>query len=265
MTIEDAKKTLSFYRPGSPDQRDPDFAEALEFVRRASDPHRWPAHHNPELVKWFEEHCASYTAGSAKFREIQAPPALKEQILAERKIIQLPVSRRTSPWAAPVAMAAVIAALLCIALFVLRRGPSTTNFAACRNQMVRMALSPYFMDMESTNQDRVRSYLAERNAPANYTFPARLTAAQLAGCGVKSWGNAPVAMICFRSGRPLSPGDSTDLWLFVIDSSSLPGAPTSSTPVIAEVSRGTTASWTQDKRTYILVAAGDKNFLEKYL
>jgi len=264
MTIEDAKKTLSFYRPGSSDMRDPEFAEALELVRRSADQSRRPGEHNPELVKWFEDHCASYAAGRAKLQEISVPAGLREQIIAERKIVPFPMAKKRISLTVPLALAAAVAALLCLLPFVLRHG-QVSGFVACRNEMVRVALSPYAMDLETNNPDRVRSYLAERNAPANYELPAHLTGAQLAGCGVKSWDNAPVAMICFRSGRPLHPGDSTDLWLFVVDRKSLPGAPTSETPVFAKVTRSMTATWTRGERTYILVGAGDQAFLEQYL
>jgi hypothetical protein len=264
MTTEDAKKILSFYRPGSADARDPAFADALELVRRAAENSRRPAERNPELTQWFEEHCATYAAARAKFQEIPVPPGLPQQILAERKVIPLPLPRKPVPllW---LAVAAALAALLCILPFILRRERAVSDFVACRNQMVRMALSPYFMDLETTNQDRIRAYLAERSAPANYVLPLPLAAAQIVGCGVKSWDNAPVSMICFRSGRPLRPGDSTDLWLFVIDNNQLHRAPLSDAPSFAQVSRGMTASWTRDQRTYILVGNGDKAALEKYL
>ena len=263
MNTEDAKKILSFFRPGSADARDPAFADALELVRRASD-NSPPAQRNPELAQWFEEHCASYSAARAKLQDIPVPPGLAQQILAERKLVPFPVPKKPFllSW---LALAAAFVALLCVLPFVLRREGAVSDFVACRNQMVRMALSPYFMDLETTNQDRIRSYLAERSAPSNYVLPLPLAQAQIAGCGVKSWDNAPVSMICFRSGRPLRRGDSTDLWLFVIDSGLLHHAPGSGPPAFAQVSRGMTATWTRDQRTYILVGDGDKAFLEKYL
>jgi hypothetical protein len=261
MTTEDAKKILSFYRPGTADQRDPDFAEALEAVRRSTGNSARPEERNPELAKWFEEHCASYKTGHLKFGEIAVPPGFKEQILAERKIVPLRVEKKTA-W---LALAAGIVALLCFSALFLRRGQTMSDFTDCRNQMVRMALSPYSMDLETTNQEQVRSYLAERNAPANYQLPPRLAGAQIAGSAVKSWDNAAVSMICFRTGRPLRAGDTTDLWLFIIDDSALHDAPNSTAPVFAQVSRGMTASWTRDHLTYILVGNRDKMSLEQYL
>ncbi|HWD19139.1 MAG TPA: hypothetical protein VHB20_07655 [Verrucomicrobiae bacterium] len=263
MNNEDAKKILSFYRPNTADQHDPDFLAALELVRRAPDNARWLAQRDPELAKWFAEHNIQYEAGRARFQSIPVPAGLKEQILAERNVVRLPVARKRAPMPL-LALAAAIAVLLCMLPFVLRH-ESPTALTACRNQMVRTALSPYAMDLESSNQDRIRAYLAERNAPANYALPPGMGSAQMVGCGVKSWENTPVAMICFRSGRPLRPGDNTDLWLFVIDNNSLAGAPVSNTPAFAQVSRAITATWSHDQRTYILVGSGDRAFLEKYL
>jgi hypothetical protein len=72
-------------------------------------------------------------------------------------------------------------------------------------------------------------------------------------------------MLCFRSGQPLPPGRQSDLWLFVVDGSTVRNGPASSSPAITQVSKLMTASWTQDGKTYILAAAGDEQFLRKFL
>jgi hypothetical protein len=121
------------------------------------------------------------------------------------------------------------------------------------------------MDLLTNNADSVRAFLAARGAPAGYALSSTLAQSQLVGCAVEKWNNTPVSMICFRSGRPLPSGDTADLWLFVVDDSAVPGAPASGGAIIAPVSRATTAAWTRGQATYILVAAGDKAFLNAYL
>ncbi len=265
MNTNDARKILSYYRPGSDDARDPEFADALEFVRRQRQNGHEPDPEGLELARWFDEHCAQYSAARARLQSIPVPPGLKEQILAERPIVTVPFRKKsfTAAWLA--AAAAVI--FLAVASFLALRAPQQpSQFVACRNQMVRVALSPYYgMDLATNNADGVRAFLAERNSPANYALPPRLAQSQLIGCAVEKFNDKPVSMICFRSGRPLPAGDSADLWLFVFDAASVPGAPAAGAPIFAPVSRATTAAWTRGQTAYILVGAGDKTFLEQYL
>jgi len=265
MNTNDARKILSYYRPGSDDARDPAFADALEFVRRQRQNGRQPDPEGLELVRWFDERCAQYSAARARFQSISVPPGLKEQILAERRIVEVPFRKKNAvaPWLAAAAAVIVLVALVFLAL---RPTAQPSQFVACRNQMVRVALSPYYgMDLVTNNADCVRAFLAQRSAPANYALPPRLAKSQLVGCAIEQWNNSPVSMICFRSGRPLAAGDAADLWLFVMDSRSAPGAPSAGSLAFVPVSRASTASWTRDHTAYILVGSGDKAFLEQYL
>ena len=72
-------------------------------------------------------------------------------------------------------------------------------------------------------------------------------------------------MICFHSGQPLSTGEKSDLWLFVIiDQSSVRNGPPPGSPVVVQIKKLATASWVQDGKMYVLAAAGDEEFLRKY-
>ena len=55
----------------------------------------------------------------------------------------------------------------------------------------------------------------------------------LLGCGVLKWQDQPVAMVCFRTGKPLAPGAKSDLFLFVIDRKSLPDLRATTVPEFA--------------------------------
>jgi hypothetical protein len=72
-------------------------------------------------------------------------------------------------------------------------------------------------------------------------------------------------MICFKTGRPLTSGQSSDLWFFIIEQATLPDAPKTATPQIATVNQVTTASWTRQGKTYLLAIEGDEALLRKYL
>src|ERR1051325_11514340 len=102
MNIQEAKEILSLYRPGTADAEDEFFCEARQLCEQ-----------EPELKAWFENHCEVYTALRSKLRTA-VPEGLKDQILAEQKVVPLPVWRRPAflAAAAPVLVLAGIAAML---------------------------------------------------------------------------------------------------------------------------------------------------------
>ena len=75
MNATEAKEILVLYRPGTTDDHDPSFAEALEYCER-----------DPELKHWFDGHCDVYRTLRQRFKELPIPNALKEQIVAERNV-----------------------------------------------------------------------------------------------------------------------------------------------------------------------------------
>jgi hypothetical protein len=73
-------------------------------------------------------------------------------------------------------------------------------------------------------------------------------------------------MLCFQSGRPLAPGQQSDLWLFISESTVAKDAPTATTPIVEKSGGLVTASWTVGNRTYVLATEGnDKQLLGKFL
>src|SRR5437867_9025179 len=100
MDNQHAKAVLRLYRPGTADGTDPELAEALAQVQR-----------DPELRRWFEEHCALQTAVREKLRALQPPAGLKERILAQTNS-----RRKVIHWKSPVGLAAAAAVLLLLGL-----------------------------------------------------------------------------------------------------------------------------------------------------
>jgi hypothetical protein len=248
---QEAQQILALFRPGTADELDPSFKEA-----------RLMAETDLELARWFDEHREAYLALRRKFQSISVPPGLKEQILSERKI-QRPFLQR---YAGPLLAAAALVALLVtlnLGLWPFHGRPD--RYAAYRKRMTETALRSYSMDLTETDPVKIRHFLKQTNAPADYTLPAALKTAAVVGCVVKKWQGSPVSMICFKSGRPLPPGEQSDVWLFVIDSQSVSHAPPPGAPVLARVNKAETASWSDDHHTYLLAAVGDEAFLRKYL
>ena len=121
------------------------------------------------------------------------------------------------------------------------------------------------MDLATNSPVAVRAYLAREQAPADYVLPAPLQRAELVGCAVQSWQGAKVSMICFRTGKPLSPGQQSDMWLFVVERASVKEAPDTAIAQLAPVNRLTTAVWTQGYKLYLLGMEGDEQAVRRFL
>ena len=203
MNRDEAKTILLLYRPGTADAGDPEIAAALALAKQ-----------DPELTRWLVEHCARQEAVRAGFRKITAPAGLKEQIISEQAAQEKMLSWRRR---AVLAAAAVVVALVVLApLWFQPRGNDDT-FAIYRSRMAGVALRGYGMDLATNNPAPIRAYLAQKQAPADYVLPAPLEKTAVTGCAIEGWQGAKVSMICFRTGKPLPPGQQSDLWLFVVD------------------------------------------------
>ena len=251
MNRDEAKTILLLYRPGTADADDPQIAGALGLAKQ-----------DPELTRWLAEHCARQEALRAGFRQITAPAGLKEQIISEQAAQEKIISWR--PNAIFVAAAVVVALVVLAPLWFQHRGNEET-FAIYRSRMVRVALQGYSMDLATNNPAQVRAYLAQNRAPADYVLPAPLEKTAVTGCAIEGWQGAKVSMICFRTGKPLPPGQQSDLWLFVIGRSTVKNAPLMGSRQFVQVNKLMTVTWTQGDTLYVLGTEGDEQTLRQYL
>lgn len=252
MTNEQAKQILQLYRPGTADATDPSFAEALDLCERDTD-----------LKQWFANHCALYSAIRSKFKKITVPEALKEQIIAERPAPRAPAWQKFVLAGGALALVAMVLTFLSPHF-----GPSEPHdFATYRNSMGELARNGYPMELNTSDLDSIRTHLAERKSIADYVLPENLQKnAKVLGCLATSWQGKPVSMVCFATGRPTEPGQSSDLWLFITTDAVTTDAPKSSTPTLVSEPNGlVTASWKVGNRTYVLATKGDQQFIAKYL
>ncbi len=251
MNLDEAKSILLIYRPGTPDADDPQISEALALARL-----------DPELKAWLAAHSARQVALRDTIRQITPPAGLKEQILSEH------VARaKILFWRPRLALAAAAAILLLGMLaFLLSSKPGADDtLGVYQSQMAGVALRGYGMDLTTNDQTQIRAYLAKHRAPADFVLPGRLGQAALAGCGVEGWQNTKVSMICFRTAKSVAAGGRSDLWLFVVDSAAVKGAPAGASPRFTKVNRLFTAAWTRDGRLYILGAEGGEGAIKQYL
>lgn len=252
MTREEAKTILLLYRPGTADATDPQIAEALALAQQ-----------DPDLETWLERQAVLQNIVREKFQQIVPPPGLKEKIIAgmpptAEKIILLP--RYVA-----LAAAAVIIAFIAVAFTWTRPQHSgTNNLADYNREMVSLAQRAYAMDLATSDPAKIHSYLAQTHAP-DFAVPAGLRDIAITGCAVENWQGAHVSMICFKSGKKrLAAGQSSDVWLFVVDSSAIPNAKPSA-PQLGQIDRVATANWMQDGKLYLLAMLGDENSIKTLL
>ena len=252
MNRDDAKQILLLYRPDAVDVVDPQVSEALALAKQ-----------DAELAGWFTELRIRQEMLRAKFRQIQAPAGLKEQIISEQAARERIIVWRRA--AALTAVAAAVVVLLTLAVFRFERAGNDNTLALYQNRMVGAALRVYAMDLATDNPAQIRDYLKQNHAPADYVLPAPLEKVVTTGCAITSWQGAKVSMICFRTGKPLAPGEQSDLWLFVIDRNLVRNAPPAGPPQLARVNQLITATWTQGDKLYLLGTEGDEQTIRKLL
>ncbi|HTY87163.1 MAG TPA: hypothetical protein VMB80_06835 [Candidatus Acidoferrum sp.] len=252
MTRDEAKAVLLLYRPGRAEGDDPEIAAALALARQ-----------DPELARWLDEHCARQAALRSAFRQITAPAGLKEQIVSEQLARAKPAVFRHRLMFAGAALAVALA--IAIPLW-LARGGGADDYSTWRNRMASWALrGPYRMDLETNNQAAIRTFLAQKLAPADYALPAPLEQTAVTGCAIQDWHGVKVAMICYRTGKPLPPGQQSDLWLFVMDRAAVKNAPVAGARQFAQISRLGTMTWTAGDKLYVLGIEGGEDALRQYL
>ena len=243
MTTTQAKDILLLYRPGTADAEDPQVVAAIALARR-----------DPELARWFEQHCAFQNAMRTKLRQIEVPAHLKAALLAQQNIVRPPIW-----WQRPAWLSAAAAVVLFLGVAAIWLKPANPNrFANFQARMVSTAVREYRMDLVTNDMRQLRQFIAGRGAPSGYQLTKGLEKLQLTGGGCLQWRSHPVAMVCFNR------GDDQMLFLFVMKRSALKDPP-SETPEVSKVTELQTVSWTQGEYTYVLAGPEEPQFLRKYL
>lgn len=246
MNPHEAREILMRYRDQGSDREDPDVAAALEFAATDS-----------ELSKWLEGHRRFQRGMQQRLRGIAPPAGLREQILSEKPRALSRLRPGMMPWV----IASLAGILLLASLAVWRPWTNDTenNFSTFRMRMVKVSLRGYAMDWTTDSDSELRQHFGASNLSSAWATPPGLQQLPLMGGAVMTWRSQPAAMICY--GR----GTDPELWLFVIDSQSIPDPPTGSTAVFGSVNETGTLTWAKDGMTYLLVGNRDEKGLRELL
>ncbi len=243
MNEQEARFILQAYRPGTEDESDPQFAEALR-----------EAVNNPELARWLTEEEAFDRAITTHLAADPPPFGLKTRILAQAQ--ETPARSAYTRWLVGLAgLAALLFLVAQVADFWRRPGIPVPQYASEMVSFVRLAPP---LEMESDNLGKIKNWLAQRNEQP-MAVPARLAALQPIGCRILSFRGHDVSLICFqRNGNRLA-------HLFVVDRAALPNMKPGGKPVFANEHGWMTATWMEKDGIYMIALQGGRAEIEDYL
>jgi len=249
MTRDEARSILKRHRPETRDAEDPDVAEALRLAQS-----------DAELGQWLTGYQRSQQSIHRAFTSIRPPAGFREQILAEQPPTHRP---RVIPWSR-IAAGAVLLAMVGLGALWFSQS-QRTPFDRFSTRMVKTALRTYAMDLETDDAAQAQTFLANAGAPADYVLPQGLSQATFVGCSALSFDGRSVTLLCFWTGKPLPPGTQSDLWLFVVGTEAVAGAPVVDTPEVQRRGLASVATWSAAGRTYLLVTSGTASDLKPLL
>ncbi len=244
MNNQEARFILQAYRPGGQDAADPQFKEALEQAQR-----------DPELGNWLEEERALDTAISARVKAIAIPADLKASILAGNKII-----RPKTPWHKSPALAAMV----CAVLLLIAAGywvMAANSFDRYRQDMTVFLGTSSRLDLETSNLDEIKGFLATHHSHKDLALPVGLEKLSINGCKLIDWHGKPVTMMSFHSTTNNLPGE---VFLLVIDQADLRKPPPLGFPIFSQNGNWATASWSDERHSFILAGTVKPEILEAY-
>ena len=246
MSRDEAKEVLSAFRPGTEDERDPVFVEALLV-----------AQHDSELAAWLAERQAFDSAVKRQLAASPLPTGLFKQI---RTGVTLRKAAARHKRQRLLALAACFVLFLTLAgLWGYHRNFSeTTQFAACRSDAVRFLQHFPKLDLETANLAQARQWLANARHLQQVQFPGGLQRFPTIGCRTLEWHGQPLGLVCFMV-------DGEVVHFIVIPQTSIPDGPPTSEPHFVRVGGTTTVAWSRGDLTYVVLSKASEGFLRQRL
>jgi hypothetical protein len=173
---------------------------------------------------------------------IPVPTALRDQILARRKILRISQWHRATP---VLAMAAALVFLAAGLFYWMRPQQNSTEdltIAGFRSRMVAFAVREYRMDWFTKDLGVLKQNLAQKGGPAQFTLPPRLASMPLKGGAGLRWQGKRVSMVCFN----WTPTET--LYMFVLNEELADPSPLQP-PFVKKLN---TVTWKADGKTFLL-------------
>jgi hypothetical protein len=242
MTTQEAKEILAGYRPGTKDDLDPLFAEALALARK-----------DPALQAWLDDSLAFDAAMKTELARVAAPESLQTAILLESRIVQAPWwnRRKEFQWAAAAALA-LLAAIS--ALWFSNRPVSFSDF--------QQEISDRAWDVgphvhgDALTLVEVRRALEDQGLTAEFPLPPKLSEGGLRGYSIVEWRGRRIPVLCFDS-------EGQHLFLFVTDRSLFSDVP-EQRPEFHQGIFSPTISWADNDFAYVLSGLKIFEFVKKF-
>jgi hypothetical protein len=112
--------------------------------------------------------------------------------------------------------------------------------------------------MTSPNHDKIAAWLKEQKAPMG-TLPPRVSALPSVGCQKFSVHGHSVSLICFA----MAGGGIAHL--FIVDRRAVSDSPDANGPVFNQIQGWSTASWSDDRMSYMLATQAGQDALKQLL
>lgn len=247
MDRSQARLVLQAHRPTDLAATIPELAEALTL-----------AENDPELKAWWEAQQAFDRKVAAKLADIRVPADLRANILASQKIEPFTLRPFFPFWLA----AAAVVAILCAssasfhASYLASQHISTDAFHVATLEFVSNPNAE--LGMTSTDRDKVLAWLKGQNAPVG-AMPGKLTALPTFGCQKLMVQGHAVSLMCFTL------ADGQLVHLFVVPRDAMTEPPLRAAPDIKMVNGWATASWSDERMSYMLATQDGMDTLRRLL
>lgn len=244
MTNEEAKFTLSAYRPNGSDSGDATFCDAL---RMAGD--------DPMLGTWFAQSRAHDTAVSEKLRQISPPPGLREAILAGARASD-PRGSSGKGWGWIAGLAA--AAALAIGVFSMR-APARPGTGAA--EFAGFAVNDMVSERHGGKGELAASLVATlQTVGAKMPDAGQIDFDRMrdTGCRTLSFQGRQVLEVCFVRNGSL-------FHFYITRRDSSQGAPIGQGPSFVTLAAGAAAVWSDSHFDYAVASTAGVEALRRLL